>query len=62
MNLQLVEERAEKEHGDEDQQSAKPVEHEHAMNGAYKSFRIGGQKKTDVESYSSREAAGCEAC
>ena len=46
-----VEEQAEKEHGDEDQQSAEPVEHEHAMNSAYKKFRIGGQKKTGVHSY-----------
>lgn len=27
------------------------MEHEQAMNGAYKSFRINGQGKTDVESY-----------
>ena len=46
-----IEEQAEKEHSDEDQQGAEPVEHEHAMKFAYKSFIIGGQKKTDVDSY-----------
>ena len=30
------------------------VEHEQAMNGSYKSFRIAGQNKTDVDSYVKR--------
>ena len=46
-----VEEQAKKEHSGEDQQGAEPVEHDHAINSAYKSFRIGSQKKTDVDSY-----------
>ena len=46
-----VEEQAEKEHGKEHVEGVEPVEHTEAMNGAYKSFRIDGQKKADVDSY-----------
>ena len=46
-----VEEEAEKEHVDEHVEVVEPVEHVQAMNGAYKSFRIGGRDKTDVDSY-----------
>ena len=46
-----VEEEAEKEHVDEHVEGVEPVEHVQAMNGAYKSFKLGGQGKTDVVSY-----------
>ena len=46
-----VEEEAEKEHVDEHVEGVEPVEHVQAMNGAYKSFKLGGQGKTDVISY-----------
>ena len=46
-----VEEEAEKEHVDEHVEVVEPVEHVQAMNGAYKSFRIGVRDKTDVDSY-----------
>ena len=46
-----VEEQAEKEHDEEHVEGVEPVEHVEAMNGAYKSFRIDGQKKADVDSY-----------
>ena len=37
-----VEEQAEKEHDEEDHAEG-PVEHERAMNGAYKNFRLDGR-------------------
>ena len=46
-----VEELAEKEHGEEHVEGVEPVEHAEAMNGAYKSFRMDGRGKTDVDSY-----------
>ena len=46
-----VEELAEKEHGEEHVEGVEPVEHTEAMNGAYKSFRVDGRGKTDVDSY-----------
>ena len=46
-----VEEQAEKEHGEEHVEGVEPVEHTEAMNGAYKSFRVDGQKKADIDSY-----------
>ena len=46
-----VEEQAEKEHDEEHVEGVEPVEHVEAMNGAYKSFKIDGQKKADVDSY-----------
>ena len=46
-----VEEEAEKEHVDEDVEGREPVEHAKAMNGAYRSFRIDGKEKADIESY-----------
>ena len=49
--LREVEEEAEKEHENENVEDLTPVEQKHAMNGAYKSFRIGGQEKTDIDSY-----------
>ena len=52
-----VEEQAKDEHEAEEQVEEgdiKLVEHEQAMNGSYKSFRIAGQNKTDVDSYIKR--------
>ena len=46
-----VEKEAKKEYENENVEGLEPVEHKKAMNGAYKSFRINGQGKTDVESY-----------
>ena len=46
-----VEEKAEREHGEEHVEGLTPVKHKSAMNGAYKSFRLGGGGKTDIESY-----------
>jgi len=45
-----VEEEAKKEHNEQDHAEG-PVEHKQAMNGAYKSFRLDGRGKTDVNSY-----------
>jgi len=46
------EEEAEKEHNEEDHaEGVESAEHEQAMNGAYKSFRIDGRGKTDIGSY-----------
>ena len=49
--IHFEEEQAEKEHDEEHVEGVEPVEHVEAMNGAYKSFRIDGQKKADVDSY-----------
>ena len=47
-----VEEEAEKEHKNEEHaEGGELVEHMHAMNDAYKSFRIPGQGKTDIDGY-----------
>ena len=46
-----VEELAEKEHDEEHVEGVEPVEHKQAMNGAYKSFRVDGRGKTDIDSY-----------
>ena len=46
-----VEELAEKEHGEEHLEGVEPMEHAEAMNGAYKSFRVDGRGKTDVDGY-----------
>ena len=46
-----VEEQAEKEHDEEHVEGVEPVEHKQAMNGAYKSFRVDGRGKTDIDSY-----------
>ena len=45
------EEQAEEEHGEENIENFAAVEHAKAMNDAYKSFRIDGRGKTDIESY-----------
>ena len=46
-----VEEQAQEEHNEKEAEDLTPVEHKQAMNGAYKSFRVGGQNKADVDSY-----------
>ena len=46
-----VEQEAEEEHNEEEVEGITPVEHKQAMNGAYRSFRVAGQEKTDVDSY-----------
>ena len=45
-----VEEQARREHNEENVEGVIPVEHKKALNGAYKSFRIDGQKKADIDS------------
>ena len=48
-----VEEQAEEDHDEKEQarDDFTPAEHKQAMNGSYKSFRVAGQNKADIDSY-----------
>ena len=48
----VVEQQAEQEHEQEETEDLIPVEHEQAFRGSYKSFRVAGMEKSDIDKYS----------